>query len=129
MVCDMSTDTDALTFTIEEFCRAVGLSPRTFHRMRGRGDGPPVTKIGNRTLIRRKAAKQWLVHRERITQDTDPHELHLDVVCDCLVSILCASDAPPKVGEWASIALEELDNARGITTKPRPSTTPPSVPM
>ena len=71
------------------------LWPRTFHRMRARGDEPPVIKLGKRTLIRRKAAKQWLARRERIASATDPYELHLDLVYDHLLSILGAPGAPP----------------------------------
>jgi hypothetical protein len=113
------TSPDALTFSIPEFCRAAGFSVRTFHALRARGGGPAVLKLGRRTLIRRKAAKQWLARQERLTQDTDPHELHLDVVRECLVSILTAADAPDQVGVWASDALEALDEARGITPRGR----------
>lgn len=55
-----------LAFTVKEFCKAVGISVRTFYALQKRGDGPAVTRIGGRVLIRHGTAERWLeAHEER----------------------------------------------------------------
>ncbi|KAA0571566.1 helix-turn-helix domain-containing protein [Azospirillum sp. B21] len=55
---------DQLTYSVRMFCAAVGISPRTFYVMQQRGDGPPVVRVGRRTLIRKAAAEAWLAGQE-----------------------------------------------------------------
>jgi predicted DNA-binding transcriptional regulator AlpA len=112
----VDTTTDSLTFSIPELCRVAGFSVRTFHKLRARGDGPPVVKIGNRTLVRRKTAERWLADRERIARNTEPRELALDGVYELLCEIVSAPD-DARVARWASYALDALEEARGISTK------------
>lgn len=54
-----------LAYSVKDFCKAVGISPRTFYLLQKRGDGPPTIRIGRRTLIRVEAAQGWLLERER----------------------------------------------------------------
>jgi len=58
------TVTEPLAYPVPAFCKAVGISVRTFYALVGRGEGPPIIKIGRRTVIRREAADQWLKDRE-----------------------------------------------------------------
>jgi predicted DNA-binding transcriptional regulator AlpA len=113
MTHNASTDTPPLAFSVPEFCRAVGISVRGFYSLRARGEAPPSIKIGDRRVIRRENAEKWLARRE--TTRTDPRELKLDVVRDCLVSIVGAPEDSAKAAEWASDALDALAEARGVT--------------
>lgn len=58
---------DQIAYSIRQFCQTVGISVRTFHALQQRGEGPPVVRIGRRTLIRRTTADEWLDARERST--------------------------------------------------------------
>ena len=62
----MATDpiSAPLAYTVPAFCLATGISRRTFYALQKRGEGPPVTKIGRRTLVRREAAETWLKAQE-----------------------------------------------------------------
>jgi predicted DNA-binding transcriptional regulator AlpA len=57
--------TELLAYSVSGFCKAVGISQRTFYGLRERGEAPPMARIGRRTVIRREAAEQWLRDRER----------------------------------------------------------------
>jgi excisionase family DNA binding protein len=57
-------ETAPLAYSVKEFCKLVGISPRTFYTLLKRGDGPPVARIGKRTLIRAAAIDPWLVKWE-----------------------------------------------------------------
>lgn len=58
---------EPLAYAVPAFCKAVGISVRTFWNLQQSGDGPPVTRIGRRVLIRRQAAESWLADREKRT--------------------------------------------------------------
>lgn len=58
---------DPLAYSVPVFCKSVGISVRTFWSLQKSGDGPPVTRIGRRVLIRRQAAEAWLANREERT--------------------------------------------------------------
>ena len=55
---------EPLAYPVPAFCKAVGISVRTFYGLLERGEGPAIVKIGRRTVIRREAADQWLKDRE-----------------------------------------------------------------
>ena len=55
---------EPIAFGVLQFCKAVGISERTFWSMKAAGNAPPVVRIGRRVLIRRAAAEQWLRNRE-----------------------------------------------------------------
>jgi len=52
--------TEPLAYSIPALCSATGISRRTLYALWERGEGPAVTKIGRRTLVRREAAESWL---------------------------------------------------------------------
>jgi excisionase family DNA binding protein len=52
------------TLTIKEAAALVRVSRRHFHKLMADGDGPPVIRLGRRTIIRREALHQWLLNRE-----------------------------------------------------------------
>ena len=56
---------EPLAYTVPDFCKAVNIGVRTFYSLLERGEAPPITKIGRRTLIRREAAEQWLRDQEK----------------------------------------------------------------
>ena len=49
-----------IAYSVREFCKMVGISPRTFYTLRKRGAAPPLLRIGRRTLIRAAAIDLWL---------------------------------------------------------------------
>ena len=56
---------DGLTFSIEAFCRAHGISRPFLYKLWDEGTGPDVMRIGRRVLITVEAATAW---RQRMTQ-------------------------------------------------------------
>jgi predicted DNA-binding transcriptional regulator AlpA len=59
------SDADRLTYSVPELSRRLGISVRTLYTIQAKGDGPPVVKLGGRTVIRREAAEAWLASREQ----------------------------------------------------------------
>jgi predicted DNA-binding transcriptional regulator AlpA len=51
-------------FTIEEFCKAYGISRALYYKLLKAGEGPRIAKIGSKTLISDEAAADWLRARE-----------------------------------------------------------------
>ena len=51
-------------YTQDELVAELGVSRDTFLRWRRMGEGPPVTRLGQRALFRREAVKSWLRSRE-----------------------------------------------------------------
>lgn len=56
----ISEPPSVLAYSIPALCSATGISRRTLYALWERGEGPAVTKIGRRTLVRREAAASWL---------------------------------------------------------------------
>jgi excisionase family DNA binding protein len=54
-----------MMFSVQEFCRAHGISRGTFYKLLIRGRGPKAIKIGTRTLITTEAAEEWRRRLER----------------------------------------------------------------
>ena len=61
---DPAKELEPLAYTVKEFCKVVGISPRTFYTLRETRKAPPIIHIGRRTLIRVEAAQKWLKNRE-----------------------------------------------------------------
>ena len=59
---------DAFVLTISEFCDATKISRGMFYKLRGRGEGPRVVKLGTRTLIMQEEARRWLREREGVVK-------------------------------------------------------------
>ena len=57
-----SSESDALT--IGEAADKIRISRRHLRKLMAEGDGPPVIRLGRRTIIRREALLHWLVSRE-----------------------------------------------------------------
>ena len=55
---------ETLAFTIDEFCRAHGISRAHYFNLQNRGEGPRVMRAGTRVLISRESAADWRVERE-----------------------------------------------------------------
>jgi predicted DNA-binding transcriptional regulator AlpA len=51
-------------FTIEEFCKAYGISRALYYKLLKSGQGPRIAKIGSKTLISGESAAEWLRARE-----------------------------------------------------------------
>jgi len=64
-----TTSPDSLAYSVAGFCKAVGISPRTFWTLQKAGNGPPLVRIGRRVLVRKEAAETWLNAREGITME------------------------------------------------------------
>ena len=52
-------------FTQEEAAAELKVCERTFDRWRRLDEGPPITKLGRRTLYRRSSVQAWLRAREQ----------------------------------------------------------------
>jgi hypothetical protein len=61
---DVETATEALAFSIRDFCRLHGISERFYFRLKIDGRGPDEIKLGHRVLISREAAARWRAERE-----------------------------------------------------------------
>ena len=53
-----------LAYRLKDFCKATGISLRTFYTLKQRGDAPAITKIGGRNVIRHATADAWLKAHE-----------------------------------------------------------------
>ena len=49
-----------LSYTITQFCDAVGISRRTLYTLWERNQGPPRIAVGGRVLIPAEGAEAWL---------------------------------------------------------------------
>lgn len=61
-----SAPAEKLAFSVSGFCLAAGISRNLFYALARRGEAPPLTRIGNRTLILMDTAKAWLRSREGV---------------------------------------------------------------
>ncbi len=50
--------------TIEEAADLIRGSRQHLQKLMADGDGPPIVRLGRRTIIRREALRQWLMNRE-----------------------------------------------------------------
>jgi hypothetical protein len=51
-------------FSVDQFCRFVGISRTLFYAVQRQGNGPALTRIGRRVLIAKDTANEWLKGRE-----------------------------------------------------------------
>jgi hypothetical protein len=51
--------------TAEQLAAELRRNPRTLDRCRRLGEGPPVTKLGRRTIYRRTSVQAWIRAREQ----------------------------------------------------------------
>ncbi len=51
-------------YSIDEFCRAHGISRAHYFNIQKRGEGPRVMRVGSRVLVSREAAADWRRDRE-----------------------------------------------------------------
>ena len=54
-----------LTFSVDEFCVAHGISRAMFYDHLKRGDGPAIMKVGSRTMVSAEAAAAWRKQMEQ----------------------------------------------------------------
>jgi hypothetical protein len=52
-------DAQKISYTVDEFCRAVGICRGTLYNPWKRGDGPKKMKVGGRTFISLHAADEY----------------------------------------------------------------------
>jgi excisionase family DNA binding protein len=60
----MEADSQILALSIKGAAEEVGISPRHLRRLIAKQEGPPLVRLGNRTVIRRQALAEWLKSRE-----------------------------------------------------------------
>lgn len=53
-------------YTVDEFCRAHGISRALFYILAKKGKAPDIMRAGRRVLIPAESARQW---RERLTEE------------------------------------------------------------
>jgi len=56
-----------LAYRIKDFCKAAGISVRTFYTLKQSGNAPAITKINGRNVIRHPTAVAWLKELEQAT--------------------------------------------------------------
>ena len=59
-----------LAFSVEEFCKAHGISIGFFYTLLKEGCAPEIMKLGTRTLISHEAAARWRAERTAASSDT-----------------------------------------------------------
>ncbi|BAT60619.1 hypothetical protein GJW-30_1_03167 [Variibacter gotjawalensis] len=57
------------SFSVDEWCRAHGLSRSFFYLLRSRGEAPRTFKVGRITRISAQANEDWVRGREAATAD------------------------------------------------------------
>ena len=57
--------------TVADFCKAVGISRSTWHKLKRQGATPPIVTICGIQRIRKEAAEDWLAKNE--TRDSTIH--------------------------------------------------------
>ena len=63
-------ESEMLAYDVPGFCKAVGISRSLFYAMQRDGEGPRITKLGDRhrrSLILTSDARKWLVQRSVTT--------------------------------------------------------------
>jgi hypothetical protein len=55
-------------YSIPAFCKAFGISPRFYFRLRDEGKAPRELRLGRRVLITTESAIAWARARERATE-------------------------------------------------------------
>lgn len=50
--------------TANEFCEMARISRRYFDKLKAAGNGPAITRIGNKVFVRRVTAEAWIEARE-----------------------------------------------------------------
>ncbi|MBQ0820723.1 helix-turn-helix domain-containing protein [Microvirga sp. HBU67558] len=60
----METDNQSLALSMKAAADEVGISTRHLRRLIAKQEGPPVVRLGERTVIRRQALAEWLKSRE-----------------------------------------------------------------
>jgi len=53
------TETETITFTINEFCKHYGFCRATYYRLRKESNLPPIRKIDRKCFIKIEDAKIW----------------------------------------------------------------------
>jgi hypothetical protein len=59
----LNEQTEQLAYSIKSFCKATNISPRHYYNLKGRGEGPVETHLGNRIVITRQNGETWLQER------------------------------------------------------------------
>lgn len=119
----MTRADDRLAWSVDEFAKLIGVSPRFIYLAVERGEGPPLVRVGKRTLVRREAAEEWLRSREQSCAPADSgggaiDVGYLDVLDDLIISILDAAENPARVRELVADALSTSEEARGVAAGP-----------
>lgn len=54
----------AYLLTVTDFCRAIGISRSTWHKLKRQGATPAIVNVGGIQRIRREAVEDWLAENE-----------------------------------------------------------------
>jgi hypothetical protein len=57
-------ETNAMGYTVREFCRYARISEGLYFKLQRRGEGPNVARIGRRVVITHSSAQKWIAQRE-----------------------------------------------------------------
>ncbi len=85
-----------LAYTVDEFCGQVRISRSQFYRLQRRGEGPRLTRLGDRVVVLHETAHAWLKEREALSQPMVlapevpfiPHPKNEDDVQRCMEMLL-----------------------------------------
>jgi excisionase family DNA binding protein len=61
---EMEENSQTMALSIKGAAELVGISPRHLRRLIANQEGPPLVRLGTRTVIRRQALADWLKSRE-----------------------------------------------------------------
>jgi hypothetical protein len=62
-----SKPNQTLAYSVDEFCRLHNISVEHFYKLRKKGLGPKIMKLGIRTLISHEEAARWRAERTAAT--------------------------------------------------------------
>lgn len=66
-------DTSQL-LTVADFCKQVGISRSTWHKLKRQGETPAIVSVGGIQRIRREAVEEWLAENEARAAATVAHK-------------------------------------------------------
>jgi hypothetical protein len=61
----LTTPVERVTYSIDEFCTAHGISRWTYYKMKKDGTGPCEMRVGDRAFVSVEAATKWRRAQER----------------------------------------------------------------
>lgn len=64
--------------TVTEFCKSIGISRSTWHKLKRQGITPAIVNVGGIQRIRKEAIEEWLTENEVKASTNEAHKASED---------------------------------------------------